>query len=84
MSNEYINRAEFERYKRFITMQYQSMFMLIEELKEKVKNIEPLKPIPRGRREMLDKQIDNIFKKLNFLESNFNKMNHGNKNDNKS
>lgn len=84
MSTEYITRAEFERYKRFITMQYQSMFMLIEDLKEKLKSIEPLKPIPRGRREMLDKQIDNIFKKLNFLENNFNKITHGNRNNNKS
>lgn len=80
-AQDYISRYEFERYKRFVTMQYQSIFLLLEDLKDKVRMIEPTKPIPRGRREVLDKQIDNIFKKLNFLEANFNKIN-GHKNNN--
>jgi hypothetical protein len=78
-AQDFISRHEFERYKRFVTMQYQSIFLLLEDLKDKVRMIEPTQPIPRGRREVLDKQIDNIFKKLNFLEANFNKIN-GHKN----
>ena len=73
-AQDFISRQEFERYKRFITMQYQSIFLLLEDLKDKVRQIQPMKPIPRGRQEVLDKQIDNIFKKINFLEVNFNKM----------
>ena len=73
-AQDFISRYEFERYKRFVTMQYQSVFLLLDDLQEKIKLIEPLKPMPRGRREVLDKQIDNIFKKMNFLEANLNKL----------
>lgn len=81
----YISRIEFDRYKKFQNMQASSIFIQIEQLKTYIKQAIPVKPIPKEKRETLDKIVPKLQQKLNFLEVELNKMyNQGKKKENGS
>ena len=64
----YVNKEEFEQYKRFVSMTWQSVFLQIEDLKAAVRAVIPNRPIPQGRKEVLDKQVENLSNKMRFVE----------------
>ena len=69
-----VTQEDLNRLRRFIDFQAKSLFIQIDDLREKVKELEPIQPIPKKRREVLDKQIDNLNNKISFLETELNKM----------
>jgi len=71
--------GEFERYKKFISMQAASLFLEIEIMKDKMRSIESIKPIPKARRDSLDIMVRKMSDKINFLEKSL--IKHGNSSD---
>lgn len=65
----YITREEFNQYRRFQDMQAQSIFIQIEQLKNYIRRVVPMKDIPKQRREALDRIVTKMNQKINFLES---------------
>ena len=63
-----ITREDLDRLRRFIDMQAKSLFIQVEELRERIDAMEPLRPVPKGRKETLDKIVENLANKVNFLE----------------
>jgi len=73
--DNYVTQQDFERYKRFVTMQAQSLFAQIEQLRDRIEHMEPIKPIPKRRKEMLDRIVEDLASKVSFLEGQLNKRN---------
>ena len=68
-SDGYVTRQEFNNYKRFVTMQANSLFVQIEQLKSYIRQVLPMKEMPKQKREMLDKIVSNMGTKIQYLES---------------
>ena len=68
MSSDYINREEFERYQRFHQEQFNTVGVQIVELRGKLESVQPNTPVAPGTKDLLLKQVDKMFKDLQFLQ----------------
>jgi len=71
-SNNIATKEDLDRLRRFIDMQSKSLFIQVEELRERINKLEPNRPIPQGRKEAIDKIVENLANKVLFLEKKLN------------
>lgn len=69
MNQVMITKEDLDRLRRFVDMQAKSLFIQVEQLRERIDAMEPLRPLPKGRKETLDKVVENLANKVNFLEA---------------
>lgn len=64
-----VTREEFNRYKRFHAEQYQELGSKVVALEAMIKNIAPGPQLAPKAKDFLGKQVEMMFKKIQFLES---------------
>lgn len=74
MSSDYISREEFERFQRFHHEQFNTVGNQLVEIKAKLDNIQPTTPVAPATKDILLKQVDKLFRDLQFLHTEVAKM----------
>jgi len=64
-----ISNEEFERYKRYQAEQYKALGLQIVELKNMIGLVNPGTPMAPKTKDLLARQVDMMFKKIHFIET---------------
>ncbi len=68
MAIEELQEPELERYKRFQAEQYRKLGTKVLEIESLLKNFSPSSPLAPKTRDLLARQVEQMFNKLKFLE----------------
>ena len=63
-----ITPEEFERYKRFQAEQYKELGVQVAEIKKMLESYTPMTPIAPRTKDLLARQVELMFKRIQFVE----------------
>ena len=70
----YVTTEEFERYKRFHKEQFENLALQIVDIRKLLENLQPPPIIAAQTKNLLTKQVDTMFRDIQFLHSELNKL----------
>jgi len=70
----YVTNQDFDAYKRFHKEQFENMALQILEIRKMLENLQPPTPIPAQTKALLTKQVDNMFREIQFLHGEIAKL----------
>ena len=67
--SDYLSKEEFDRFKRFHKEQFESVGVQLVDMKNKLESLSPSNPIAPQTRDLLARQVDKMFKEIQFLQN---------------
>ena len=72
--NDYLTKEDFEQFKRFHKEQFELVGVQLVQMKNKLEGLSPSSPIAPQTRDLLARQVDRMFREIQFLQTKFKQL----------